>query len=172
MALTILSVWLFGLREHRTIFVNSLLSTGILSVTFFLFLTIGLYRGIKLRDNIGRLTDKIKAGKIPSGVGGTAEFPVVGDGPEGILISIGLWLLLSFLGPLIIWLFGSILWAGILVFIAMLYWIFFRALRLVLKNGSRCKGNLTQSMTYGLGYTILYIGWIYAVILITHYLIP
>lgn len=172
MVLTILSVWLFGLRQHRTIFVNSLLSTGILSIAFFLFLAIGLYRGLKLRDNIGRLTDKIKTSKIPADVSGTAEIPVVGEGPEGIIISIGLWLMLTFLGPFIIWLFGSILWAGILVFIAMLYWIFFRALRLVLKNSGHCKGNLTRSMAYGLGYTIFYIGWIYGIILITHYIIP
>jgi len=53
MVLTVLSIWLFGLGQHRTIFENSLLSTTILSVAFFLFLTMGLYKGVKLKDDQG-----------------------------------------------------------------------------------------------------------------------
>jgi hypothetical protein len=69
-----------------------------------------------------------------------------------------------------LWLFGAVLWTGIIVFMAMLYWIFFRALRLVFKNSNKCKDNLTTSVAYGLGYTTLYNFWIYGIILSTHYL--
>ena len=62
--LTIMAVWLFELGQHRTLFQNSLLSTTILSVAFFLFLTISLYKGVKLKDNLGKITDKINTKNI------------------------------------------------------------------------------------------------------------
>ena len=171
--LTILSIWLFGLGQHRTIFENSILSTSFLSVAFFLFLTIGLYKGIKLRDDIGKITDRLKPSKIPNfaEAGQGADFIHVGDGIEGVILSIVLWLVMTILIALFLWLFGAVFWTGIIVFIAMLYWIFFRALRLVFKNSNKCKGKLTTSIAYGLGYTTLYNFWIYGIILATHYLI-
>jgi hypothetical protein len=172
--LTILSIWLFGLGQHRTIFENSILSTTILSVAFFLFLTVGLYKGIKLKDDIGKLTDKIKIDKIPDLSGGlelSSDIPDVGEGISVIILGILAWFLFSILILLFIWFFGAVIWTMILVFAAMLYWIFFRALRLVFKNSNKCKGDLTSSIAYGIGYTILYNFWIYGIILATHYLI-
>ncbi len=173
MVLTFLSIWLFGLGQHRTIFANSILSTNILSVAFFLFLTVGLYKGIKLKDDIGKLTDKLKTSNIPNlaEAGQGADFIHVGDGIEGIIMSIILWIVVTILIGLFLWFFGAVLWTGIIVFIAMLYWIFFRALRLVFKNSNRCQGKLITSIIYGLSYTLLYNFWIYGIILATHYLI-
>ena len=54
--LTILGVWLLGVGKEHTIIENSLLSTTILSSAFFLFISIGLYKGVKLKDNIGKIT--------------------------------------------------------------------------------------------------------------------
>jgi hypothetical protein len=171
--LTILSIWLFGLGQHRTIFENSILSTSILSVAFFLFLTIGLYKGIKLKDDIGKLTDKLEPSKIPNLAEASSggDFIMVGDGIEGVILGIFVWLFVTILIAVFLWLFGAVLWTGIIVFMAMLYWIFFRALRLVFKNSNKCKDNLTTSVAYGLGYTTLYNFWIYGIILSTHYLI-
>lgn len=171
--LTVLSIWLFGLGQHRTIFENSILSTTVLSIAFYLFLTIGLYNGIKLKDDIGKLTDKINISNLPDFLhtGEGADFLDVGDGIGGIIISTALWILMTFLIGLFVWLFGAVLWSGIIVFIAMLYWIFFRALRLVFKNSNKCKGNLIISLVYGFFYTILYNFWIYGVIFGTQYLI-
>lgn len=172
--LTILSIWLFGLGQHRTIFENSLLSTSILSIAFFLFLTIGLYKGIKLKDDIGKITDKIKIDKMPdlsTGIEFPGDIPDVGEGFAGIILGILAWFLVSILLLLFIWFFGAVFWTMILVFAAMLYWIFFRALRLVFKNSNKCKENLSRSVAYGLGYTTLYNFWIYGIILATHYLV-
>jgi hypothetical protein len=69
-----------------------------------------------------------------------------------------------------VWLLGILLWPLILVFIAMLYWIFFRAQRLVFKNANKCKWNLAMSLVYAIAYTTLYNFWIYGIILATHYL--
>jgi hypothetical protein len=65
--LTLLSIWLWGLGQHRTIFENSVLSTTILSSAFLLFLTIGLYNGVKLKDDLGKIIDK----KM------TSDFPII-----------------------------------------------------------------------------------------------
>jgi hypothetical protein len=169
--LTILAVWLFGLGQHRSVFENSILSTSILSISFCLFVSIGLYNGIKLKDDLGKVTDKISFEKAPQG---TPEFlpeiPDAGDGVEGFLLSLLLWLLFSGLILIVIWFFGAVFWAMLLVFTAMLYWIFFRALRLVFKKSSLCKGQVRKSIQYGIGYTLLYNFWIYAIMLISHYL--
>ena len=172
-ALTVISIWLFGLGKHRTIFENSILSTSLLSIAFFLFLTIGLYNGIKLKDNVGRLTDKIDLSNLPdfSHTGKGGNWLDFDDGIGGIILAIIFWIVVTFLIGLFLWIFGAILWSGIIVFIAMLYWIFFRALRLVFKNSNKCKGNLTKSLGYGIFYTLLYNFWIYGIILTTHYLI-
>jgi len=172
--LTILSIWFFGLGQHRTIFENSLLSTSILSIAFFLFLTIGLYKGIKLKDDIGKITDKIKIDKMPdlsTGLELPGDIPDAGEGFAGIILGILAWFLVSILLLLFIWFFGAVFWTMILVFAAMLYWILFRALRLVFKNSNKCKENLSRSVAYGLGYTTLYNFWIYGIILATHYLV-
>lgn len=171
--LTVISIWLFGLGQHKTIFHNALLSISILSIAFFLFLTIGLYKGIKLMDDIGKITDRIKIDKMPdlsSGLELPSDIPEVGEGIVGVIVGILMWFLFSMLLLLFIWLFGIFFWTIILVFAAMLYWIFFRALRLVFKNSKKCKNNLTSSIAYGLGYTILYNFWMYGIILATHYL--
>ncbi len=171
--LTILSVWLFGLGMHRTVFANSILSTSLLSLSFFLFLAVGLYNGIKLKDDMGKITDKIKLSKIPNlgELAPATDLLTVGDGLEGILLSIFLWIVMTILLLIFLWLFGAVLWSGILVFIAALYWIFFRALRLVFKNSNRCKGNLATSVGYAFSFTALYIFWVYVIIISTHYLI-
>ncbi len=171
--LTIVSIWLFGLGQHRTIFANSVLSTSFLSLAFFLFLTIGLYKGIKLKDDLGKITDKLKPAKIPNlaDAGIVGDFAMIGEGFEGIILSIFLWIFATILIALFLWVFGAFLWSGVIVFIAMLYWIFFRALRLVFKNSNRCRDNLMASVAYGLAYTILYNFWIYGIILSAHYLI-
>ena len=170
--LTITAIWLFELGQHRTLFQNSLLSTTILSVAFFLFLTISLYKGVKLKDNLGKITDKINTKNIPdlswldlSGIGDIS----IGEGE--IVIGILVWILVSIIFVFLIWFFGSILLILVLVFSAMLYWVFFRALRLVFKNSNRCKNNITKSICYGLIYTVLYVSWIYGIILTSHYLV-
>ena len=106
--LTVTGIWLFGLGQHRTIYENSILSTSILSVAFFLFLAIGLYNGIKLKDDLGKITDKIKIDKMPDLSGGLelpSDFPDIGEGIAGVILGILTWILFSVLLLLFIWLF-------------------------------------------------------------------
>lgn len=173
--LVILGIWLLRIGKNRTLFENSLLSTSILSTAFFLFLFFGLYYGIKLKENLGSITDRINADKIPTldGMdfhGGDGVPSVDGDGIGGIILGIIVWLLASVVLVFVITFLGAMLWILILVFTAMLYWIFFRALRFVFKNSPKTRQNLSLSLQYALFYTFLYNCWIYGVILATHYL--
>ncbi|MBL0742022.1 hypothetical protein [Chryseolinea lacunae] len=178
--LTILGVYLLGLGSHHTFFENSFLSTTILSTVFCAFITAGLYYGVKLKDNVGRVTDVLK--KIPPAPD-TSNFSVpdvdinldVDDEAGiglivGIVISILLWLLVAGLLAVVLWAFGSMLFITFATFVAMLYWIFFRALRLVFKNSKHTKGDLPMSVIYAVFYTFLYNFWIYGIFFLTAYL--
>jgi len=167
--LTVLSVWLLGLGKHHTMIENSLLSTAILSSAFFLFIAIGLYGGYKLKDNLGRITDKFDWKKIEhlkSLDSPNSDMPDVGDGIVGIIFGVILWLIISFVISFLLWVFGAILWIIVLLFIGMLYWIFFRALRLVFKKSSDCRGQFDRSVMFAFFYTILYSSWVFGIIYI------
>jgi hypothetical protein len=170
---TTLAVWLLGLGQHRTLFANSLISTSILFAAFFLFTTVGLYHGVKLRDDVGRLTDRISRKHFPS-TGGLDTLPDFdfseGHGIVGILAATVMAVVVAIVAVFVIWLVGALLWTGVLIFAAMLYWVFFRALRLVFKNSNRCRGRLGASLWEGFWYASLYTCWIYGIIMAAHYL--
>ncbi len=170
--LTILGVYFWGLGRHNTFFDNSIISTTILSIAFFSFITIGLFNGIKLKDNLGGVTDKFKTIDTSSiSADFAASGPLVeGDGIGGIILSLVLWIVLAVVFAIALWIFSNILVITILTFIAMLYWVFFRALRLVFKNSNKSKGDLLESIKWGLTYTVLYNFWIYGIFILTNYL--
>ena len=172
-AITVLCVWFYGIGKHKTIIENSLISTSILSIAFFLFITISLYNGTKLKDSLGQLTDTFDSKKLnflkemngDSGFG--HSLPEIGEGIGGIIASIILWILATIIISYLFFALGAIIWMSILIFLAMLYWIFFRALRLIFKKSSECSGNIERSVFYGIIYTFLYNFWIYGIILLT-----
>ncbi|MFL5730334.1 MAG: hypothetical protein ACJ75J_12680 [Cytophagaceae bacterium] len=173
-SITMLTIYISGLHIHRSIRENSLIYLSILSVSFFLFICCGLYSGMKLKDDVGNLTRHIKftepSGYMPDlgpAAEGTGVAAEAGGDPEGILGAIILWIVATIAIIMLIIFFDTIVWAGIMLFLAMLYWIFFRALRLVFKNSRSCKGDLVKSISYGAGYTILYSSWIYGIIFLS-----
>ena len=94
--LTILGVYFWGLGQHNTFFENSIISTTILSMAFFSFITIGLFNGIKIKDNLGKIIDKYKTvdtSDISSTL--TSEPIAIGDGIAEIVFSIVLWILMA-----------------------------------------------------------------------------
>ena len=174
--LTILSVWFYGIGTHKTVIENSLISTSILSLAFFLFITISLYKGIKLKDTIGKITDKMDTKKtaflkdmLPSDLSPIESGLDVAEGIGGIVFSIILWIIVTLLISYLFFALGTIIWFSILLFLAMLYWLFFRALRLIFKKSAVCNGNLERSIFYGFAYTVLYNFWIYGLILLTKF---
>ncbi|WP_281638311.1 hypothetical protein [Flavobacterium marginilacus] len=169
---TVLSVWIYGLGKHQTVIENSFISASILSITFFLFITFGLYKGVKLKDNLGKITDQFDLKKIEHlkeiNFSESADLPDLNEGIAGIILGIILWIIATLVFGYLFFIFGAIIWISILTFMAMLYWVFFRALRLIFKNANECNGNLRRSLLYGISYTILYNFWIYGIILIVN----
>jgi hypothetical protein len=177
-AVTILLVYVSGLENHRSLYLNSIYSLSILSVSFFLFITVGLYSNYKLHDDVGKILTKENIEKIPRPNGSwdlsgldLSGLGSVGDGCGAIIGEIVVWIVVGIIAILFILVFGWFLWAVILAIFAMLYWIFFRALRMVFKMAPVCKDNLLKSMGYGLFYTVLYNCWIYGIIFSLHFLV-
>jgi hypothetical protein len=178
--LTTLGVYFWGLGHHRTFFENSMMSTTMLAISFFSFTTTGLYRGVKLKDSLGRVTDRYRSKFLnfdpsdpPPSTDTSIDIPdapALGDDLISIVVSIILWILIAFILSFALSFIGDMLAVSVLAFIAMLYWIFFRALRLVFKNSNRSKGDLLESMKWGLAYTFLYSGWIYGIFFIVEFI--
>lgn len=184
MGITILSVYLTGFTSSRSIVENATISVTVLSASFFVFLTSSLYYGIKLKDDMGDLTKKIKwlnnntpevVADIPdlsSKSEGGSMLPDLdlADGADELAAAVFAWIAIAFAFIALLFLFENVILAFILLMAAMLYWIFFRAVRLVLKNSLRCRGNFPKAALYGFGYTLLYSSWIYAILLSVKFL--
>ncbi|MBB6330404.1 small-conductance mechanosensitive channel [Chryseobacterium sediminis] len=157
--IVILSIWLSGKSGHRSLFQNSILSTSVLGGVFFLFISIGMYSGLKLKDNVGNILNKERiqryTDKTPKIDGFEFDPPAVGDGIGGLILSILLWIVFSILLIFLSYFFGLFFWSAVLLLSASLYWVFFRALRLVFKNSGKCKGDLLKSFGFGLFYSFL-----------------
>jgi hypothetical protein len=169
-----LIIYLTGINEYRTLYLNSLLSTTIISSVFLTFITTGLYKGWKLKDGLGNFLDKFYLWKKPSSItmDVTRFEPTVfaEGGFEGCLISIIIWIVIGLFGSIIFWWLGAFIWVTILLVLGLLYWIIFRAFRLIFRNSPKCKGNLVKSFWIALLFTFLYNCWIYAIIFGTHFL--
>lgn len=170
-ALTILSVYLFGLGVHHTFYENSLWSTTLISLFMLGFAWWGLYRGISFREDTlvskGRAKSLNPIDYVPvdlSSFDGDAD---VGEsGCLGVIVSILLWLVAAVVVALLLWLFSAVVYAGVLAFMSMLYWIFLRALKMIFTHTPRCRGNVWESLKIAAGYTLLYNCWIYGIFLI------
>ena len=171
--ISILIVYFSGINEHRSLYLNSLLSTSILSIVFLTFITTGLYNGWKLKDSLGNILHKFNLLKKPENttldVTGMDFNIIEADGIEGCLISIVIWIIMALFGSFIFWAIGAFIWGPIVLLAAILYWIIFRAFRLIFTNSAKCQGQLLKSFSVALLFTFLYNCWIYAVIFGIHY---
>lgn len=149
----ILSVWLSGKDAHRSLFQNSILSTSILAGVIFLFISLGLYHGLKLKDNIGSVLNKERlkkyTDKIPEIDSFDFDLPIIGDGIGSAILSVIAWFLFSILLIFLSYFFGLFFWSAILFLTAMLYWIFFRALRYVFKKFRQMQRRYIEKLWIG-----------------------
>jgi len=169
--ITILLVYIFG---DKKLYHNALSVVSILAVLCFVYLALSLYYGVKIinaEDTFfpirGFKTNTYLKNLDTSGF----EIGDAGsdDGCIGAIFAIIIWIVISvflliFLAFLVefVWIFG-------LTLIAVLYWVYLRALHLISNLSPICQGNSTKSIAYAFLYTILYAGWIYAIIFIGHY---
>lgn len=165
----VLLVFLTGLSSHRSVLDNSLISASILSLCFFSFFTIGLYNGLNVYDNYShKLQLKWKNSKsrtsnsiidVP-----TIDAPEVGDGIEGVIIGIILWIVLSILFVFLLFILSTLVWATVVLLTLAIYWLMIRALKLVFAKSEECTNDLLKSVSYALGYTVFFVSWLYGII--------
>lgn len=162
--ITILTVYLSGINYNRTITSNLYLSLGIIGICLFIFMAYGLYKGVGLVDNFPKYKD-FKSRDIISSSGELPDIPSidVGEGIGGILLSIILWIAMTIFFVIVLIMLEAIFWFSLFVILTMLYWVFFRALKLVFNKVNETKGNIGVSMIYSLGYTILFTGWLFGI---------
>ena len=166
---TFLTVWLTGINYNREITSNLYLSLSIIGFILFVFMAYGLYRGIGLEDNFPKYKNYKKGEFLnysaPESFGNSDAD--VGEGIAGILISIVLWVIMTVAIILSIILLEAIFWFSLFIIVMMLYWVFFRALKLVFNKSHKTVGGLLLSISYSLTYTALYLGWIFAIVYLT-----
>jgi hypothetical protein len=168
-------VYLTGLRDHRTLYENSLIIATGLGVATFVLMTTGLYYGWRmkgkqrpLKDYIAR-TRELKAPEVNfDGLEGLGFPSGEGDG-EGCVLSIVAGIILSGLAILIIWLAGLFFLGALIAIGGVIYWIIWNAFRLVFRNSPRCRNNLFLSIRIALMYCCIYYLWLYGIILIGHW---
>ena len=166
-AVTSLTVYFTGIHYQRSVNDNLLISLSIIAIVLFVFMTYGLFKGIGLVNNFPKFK-KFKSGEmidLPMGKNSVSGVDV-GDGIEGLLISIVSWILLTIAFVIFLVFLEAVLWLSIFVILAMLYWVFFRALKLVFSKAEITQGHFFKSIAFALGYTLLYTGWIFAIIFI------
>lgn len=163
--ITVITVSLTGENYNRSLTSNLYLSLTIIGFFLFVFMTYGLYKGIGLKDNFPKFRD-FKSGDIITQSGTVPDLPSVeiGDGIGGLIMSILLWIGMTLLIFLLLILLEAIFWVSIFIILAMLYWVFFRALKFVFRKSVDTKGDIGVSTIYSLAYTVLYLGWIFGIV--------
>ena len=169
--ITVLTVFLTSSHYHRTISSNLFLSLSVIATALFLFITYGLYKGIGLIDDFPRV-EKFESRTVFSHSEQGPKLPSieVGEGISGLLLSILLWIVMSVVFAVLLIALEFVLWLSLFLIIAMLYWVFFRALKFVFRKSKDTKDNLGISAVYGLTYTALYTGWIFGIIYVAELL--
>lgn len=131
-----------------------------------------MYKGIRMMDNFPKLRHFKFNNRFESSADlsntdifeGTLD---VGEGIGGIIMSVIMWFIATILLVLLLMLLETVFLFSLFIIIAMLYWVFFRAMRLVFSKASQTKDDFGISCMYAFGYTIFYIGWIFGIVYLT-----
>lgn len=179
LGVTILTVFITGLDIHRSLYSNTLITLSIITTCFILFLTAGLYLGLEMKDTLDEIDiknakftniDRSGANAIDGAELGLEVANAGAEGGiEGCLFGILVWILVTVGFSFLLFFFESILLASLLLFAGALYWIFFRAVGLVLKQSERCEDKFWKSLGLATFYSLLYSGWIYGMVIAVHY---
>lgn len=162
---TVLTVYLTGFNYQRTVTDNTYLSLIVIAFALFIFMAVGLYRGVGLIDDFPKsMSFKVK--EIMPDHMSSPEIET-GHGVEGFFVSLLIWIGVAILMIIALLLFEMVIFASIAFLLASLYWVFFRAMKLVFAKASITKANLLRSTGYSLFYTVLFVGWIFLIVFAT-----
>ncbi len=89
---------------------------------------------------------------------------------SGLIISILLWIGMTIIFFFLLIILEAVFWISIFIILGMLYWLFFRALKLVFSKFKETKGKLGISVLYSLSYSVLYLSWLFGIVYLTEIL--
>ena len=169
-ALTATSVFLIG---KKPLFFKTELTLAIIAAVLFVFLAVGLYHGVRVRrrDVPGVDVKGVRLEEFTEHLPDANNVPDALDFGEGCLGAIVGLLLGILVGAILLVLLWLLLNLGIILavfLVAALSWVFFLALRQTFAKSRVCKGNLAASLGYALMYTVLYTGWLFALVWAAH----
>lgn len=180
-------------RSTSPVIVELQITLYIVAAVLFAFLAVALYRGVRvqrsradrpswrslLRRNkheqpLITTDDALDVASVAADVIGSIDVKDIdlpdlsdsGDDLVGCLLAIVLWIGVTLLIIVLLPILIDLVWAVAFIVIAVLYWIFYRALRVVFIRSRQCRGNLPRSLGYAAFYTLLYTGWLFVVLLI------
>lgn len=161
----------------RSSFLRELeITLGIVAAGLFIFLAVGLYRGVRLEEPVVEDPHKPFGSEgfdVGSAVGLATALPApdlkldiadMGDSGNdlvGCLVSIVLWIVIAIVLAVLFWVLVQAL-AFVLPWVLLaLYWLFYRALKVVFEKTAVTRGKLAPSLGYALLFTLLYTGWLF-----------
>jgi lysylphosphatidylglycerol synthetase-like protein (DUF2156 family) len=141
-----------------------------ISACLMLFLTWGLYAGARVKRETQQSATfsppELKSDEVVDGWHNAADVPMpdLDEGCLGAIAVLVLWLvitlfLIGLLAPLL-----NVFLAVFAIVLSAVFWVFYRALRVTLVRGRRCRGNLLSSIGYAAFSTFLYTGWLFAIV--------
>jgi hypothetical protein len=151
----------------RLSFIDELvLTVGMISLALFLFLFLGLFYGLGIKDHhVPDNWRNIYAGKLKGGQLGNVGDALGSLGSANGDCEVVIWILITILAILILIVLAAVFIWFVFFLMFVLYWLFYSAYRQVFRHAFICQGNARESLKYATLYTSLYTGWLLFVLL-------
>ncbi len=173
LAVLLTSVLMIFLVGDQSPLLKVELLTAIMALLMFTFLSCALFKGVRVRkrEKIPELTAIGEAFKQNENMFGDVPFKAVGaaDDLAGLAVGLMMFVVLLVVGLVLLPLIMNVLWVGVFMVIAAAFWIVHRGLRYVLIYSRSTRGDLGKSVWYALRYTMVYSGWLFALLAIARY---
>ncbi len=155
---------------------------GVLSFFTFLYFFFLFYHGVQFdRNEVYSITwkpfnfDNWTDTLGYADTGGLFASAGVEAGPVGclvgLLLDIVVSLLLIIIVAFLLWLGFNVFTTGVMILMLPLYFLFKRSLRVAVVRAKACHGDLTKSMMYAFGATLVNIAWLYLIIYAGHHIL-
>lgn len=172
-AAMVLSAGLVYFLGDRSLFVETPIILGLISMFLFVFLFVGLYKDIRLIADLPSPRDwkGVELTDISSGSLDTSGFSDSGSEGGGLLeallapiLSFVIWLVASIVITLLGWLLINVVLGMVFMLVILIFWVFYHALQLVFRHAGDCRGNLGKSLWVSGWHTVLFTGWTFLVV--------
>lgn len=117
-----------------------------------------------MKEDLGKVVEKPKFESIAS------EISYFANGGISEIEAIFLFIVLIPVFIALILNFAIFFWTAILIFIAIFYWIFYKAIKFAFRQSLVCQNNIIKSFIYSFVFTLTYTLWFFTIILGVHYL--